>query len=249
MSGGSGSAGWCKGIGPEKLLEKRRSAKRGQPAFPTPVLLQALLRQTWHDPSDIGVRDERDRINCRRIYSFGMDDLTPDATTISRLRCDCAAAGVAAKLFGQIGQQRDTQGLVRKQGALIDATLGEADAKRPSLSAEAAMSDGQASGGDLDAGLTRREQRSFFRFKAHIAVDQGTDLIRDSVLTGADIGDSLAGDGPIALFAKRATRALSMPIKPTACRQGVRCWLKPASVQGRCTAVIRGGDHHLGSRA
>jgi hypothetical protein len=40
----------------------------------------------------------------------------------------------------------------------------------------------------------RRGQRSFFGFKAHVAVDLGSNLIRDAVLTGADVGDSLAAD-------------------------------------------------------
>jgi hypothetical protein len=31
--------------------------------------------------------------------------------------------------------------------------------------------------------------------KAHVAVDLGSDLIRDAVLTGADVGDTLAADG------------------------------------------------------
>ena len=31
----------------------------------------------------------------------------------------------------------------------------------------------------------------FFGFKAHIAVDQGSDLIRQAELTRADVGDSL----------------------------------------------------------
>jgi len=94
-----------------------------------------------------------------------------------------------------------------------------------------------------------RQQRSFFGFKADIVVDQGTDLIRDGVRTVADIGDSLVCDGLIPLWAKGATRAPSMPIKPTTCRRGVRPWPKPASVQGSCTAVIRSGDHPPGSRA
>ena len=50
---------------------------------------------------------------------------------------------------------------------------------------------------DPQAGFTRRGQRSFFGFKAHVAVDLGSDLIRDAVLTGADVGDSLAADGLI----------------------------------------------------
>jgi IS5 family transposase len=171
----------------EQILEKLRSAKTGRPAYPPLVLLKVLLLQSWHTLSDIGIEEALlDRISFRRFCGFGLDDTTPDATTI---RCDLAEAGLAEKVFREIAGQLDKQGLVLKQGTLIEATLVEADARRPP------MSEGEVSGRDPDAGFTRRGQRSFFGFKAHIAVDQGSDLIRDCVLTGADIGDSLACDG------------------------------------------------------
>ena len=175
-----------------KILEKLRSAKTGRPAYPPLVLLKVLLLQSWHNLSDVGIEEAlADRLSFRRFCGFGLDEATPDATTISRFRCDLAAAGLAEKLFGEIGRQLDQQGLVLKQGTLIDATLVEADARRPP------MDEGEVSERDPDAGFTRRGQRSFFGFKAHIAVDQGSDLIRACVLTGADIGDSLACDGLI----------------------------------------------------
>jgi Transposase DDE domain len=40
-------------------------------------------------------------------------------------------------------------------------------------------------------------RKSFFGYKAHIAVDQGTDLIRGAILTGADMRDSLVADALI----------------------------------------------------
>jgi transposase, IS5 family len=73
-----------------------------------------------------------------------------------------------------------------KTGTLIDASLIEADVKRPPVE------QGEISARDPDAGFTRRGQRSFFGYKAHMAVDQGTDLIRGAILTGADVGDNSA---------------------------------------------------------
>ena len=75
-----------------------------------------------------------------------------------------------------------------KAGTLIDATLVEAAVARPPIS------EGEVSTRDPDAGFTPRGQRSFFGFKAHLAVDFGSDLVRGAILTGADVGDSLAAD-------------------------------------------------------
>ena len=76
-----------------------------------------------------------------------------------------------------------------KVGTLIDATRVEAAVARPP------QSEGEVSTKDPEAGFTRRGQRSFFGFKAHVAVDLGSDLIRDALLTGAEVGDSVVADG------------------------------------------------------
>jgi IS5 family transposase len=96
---------------------------------------------------------------------------------------------MAAALFAELNRQFDTKGLVLKAGTLIDATLVEAAVARPP------QSEGEVSTKDPEAGFTRRGQRSFSSFKAHGAVDLGSDLIRDAVLTGADVADTLAADG------------------------------------------------------
>jgi hypothetical protein len=55
----------------------------------------------------------------------------------------------------------------------------------------------QVSKPDPDGGFTKRGQRGFVGCKAHLAVDQASDLIRGAILTGADVSDSLADDALI----------------------------------------------------
>ena len=97
----------------------------------------------------------------------------PDATTLSRLRIDLAEAGLAEAVFAALNAHLEQHGLIIKAGTMIDATLVEADVKRPP------MREGEVSERDPAAGFTRRGQRSFFGTKAHLAVDQGTDLIHE----------------------------------------------------------------------
>ncbi len=90
-----------------------------------------------------------------------------------------------------------------KADTLIDATLVETSVARPP------RREGAASTLDSEAGFTRRGQRSFFGFKAHLAVDLGSDLVRSAILTGADVSDSLAADALVqgdedAVFADKA---------------------------------------------
>ena len=175
----------------ERLLPPLR-APAGRPGYPPLALFRALLLAQWYQLSDPGLEEAlADRLSFRRFCGLGLDDGTPDETTICRFRAALAERGMAEALFVELNRQLDTKGLMLKAGTLIDATLVEAAVARPP------QSEGEVSTKDPEAGFTRRGQRSFFGFKAHVAVDLGSDLIRDAVLTSADIGDSLAADGLI----------------------------------------------------
>jgi IS5 family transposase len=173
----------------ERVLAPLR-APTGRPGYPPLAMFRALLLAQWYQLSDPGLEEAlADRLSFRRFCGFGLDDGTPDETTLCRFRAALAERGLAETLFTELNRQLDTKGLVLKAGTLIDATLVEAAVARPP------HSDGEVSTKDPEAGFTRRGQRSFFGFKAHVAVDLGSDLIRDAVLTSADVGDSLAADG------------------------------------------------------
>lgn len=99
-----------------------------------------------------------------------------------------AERDLAETLFTELNRQLDAKGLVLKAGALIDATLVEVSAARPP------QREGEVSTLDPEAHFTRRGQKCFFGFKAHIAVDLGSDLVRGAILTGANVGDRLVAD-------------------------------------------------------
>jgi transposase, IS5 family len=176
----------------ETLLQSMRQAPTGRPAYPPLVQLKALLLQQWYRLSDRDLEEAlADRLSFRRFCGLGLEDAVPDATTISRFRIDLAEGGLAEEVFDALNAQFEQRGLVIKTGTMIDATLVEADVKRPP------MREGEVSTMDPAAGFTRRGQRSFFGYKAHLAVDHGTDLIRKAILTSADIGESIAADALI----------------------------------------------------
>ncbi len=187
----------------ERLLAPLR-APTGRPGYPPLALFRALLLAQWYQLSDPGLEEAlADRLSFRRFCGFGLDDGTPDETTLCRFRGTLAERGLAEALFAELNRQLDAQGLVLKAGTLIDATLVEAAVARPP------QSEGEVSTLDPEAGFTRRGQRSFFGFKAHLAVDLGSDLVRGAILTGADVGDSLAADALVqgdegAVFADKA---------------------------------------------
>ena len=96
-------------------------------------------------------------------------------------------------------------GLLLRRGTMIDATLVAAQARPPSFEAGA----GAKSPVDGDADWTRQNNKAYFGYKAHVAMDQGSNLIRRAILTPAKVYESLVADQLIqgderAVYADRA---------------------------------------------
>jgi len=177
----------------EKLLARLHGAQTGRPAYAPLVMFKALLLAQWYGLSDMGLEESlNDRLSFRRFAGLGLDGDTPDHTTLCRFRNDLAAAGLTEKLFEEMNRQLERLGLVLKRGTLIDATLVEAATRPPAFG-----SDEEAV--DPEAAFGRRSGRngSTYGFKAHVAVDEGSILIRDAVLTPANVNDTVVADSLI----------------------------------------------------
>lgn len=187
----------------ERLLAPTRS-HLGTKGYPALSLFKALLLQQWHALSDPGLEEAlQDRLSFRRFCGFSLEDETPDETTFVRFRQVLAAHDLSVSLFEEINRQLDGHGLVVRSGTLIDATLVEAQVARP------AGRSGEGSALDPDATWTRRGRKGYFGYKAHVAVDEGSSLIRGAELTTAKVSDGAVADDLVqgderAVYADRA---------------------------------------------
>src|SRR6185295_3923003 len=174
-----------------KLLAGLHDAPTGRPSYPPLAMFKALLLQQWYGLSDAELEEAlADRLSFRRFLGLGFEAQIPDHSTLCRFRNDVAAAGLSERLFGEMTKQLERHGFVLKHGTLIDATLVEA-AVRPSGSAAAPS--------DPDAAFAKRSGKpgSTFGFKAHVAVDQGSGLVRAAQLTPANVSETVIADGLI----------------------------------------------------
>ena len=92
--------------------------------------------------------------------------------------------GLSARLFTELAAQLDAQGLVLKQGTLLDATLVAAQVRRPPLAA----GQGAPSATDPEAAWTRRGARSHFGYQVHLG--RGHAAGARAVLTPANVAES-----------------------------------------------------------
>lgn len=150
-------------------------------------MVKALLLQQWYGLSDPGLEEALgDRLSFRRFVGLGLGEGAPDHSTVSRFRKVLRAANLDGALFEEIGRQLEARGLVLKTGTLMDATVVEAAVRKPSGRA----GPGARSASDPDADWTRKNGKSYFGYKAHLGVDQGSGLIRRAALTAAKVYES-----------------------------------------------------------
>jgi transposase, IS5 family len=176
----------------EEVLAVLPVAAKGEPSFPPLMMFKVLLLQRWYGLSDPAMEATLyDRLSFQRFAGLSLDDETPDHSTIWRFRERLTKDGLIERLFAELSRQLDARGLLIKQGTLIDASMVTSAARRPR------KEEGPTSQVDPDArfGADNERHRFTFGYKMHAAVDQGSGLVRNGLLTSANIQDvSVATD-------------------------------------------------------
>jgi transposase, IS5 family len=168
----------------ERLLAEVYAAPVGRPSYGPLVLLRCLLLQQWYRLSDPGLEEAlSDRLSFRRFVGLALADPVPDHSTLSRFRSELVRRGLAAPLLAELNRQLDAKGLMVKTGTLIDASLVAADGRRPRKGEPV---EGRS---DRDASWNAMPEKPLFGYKAHVAVDHGSGLVRQALLTPAHVSD------------------------------------------------------------
>jgi IS5 family transposase len=84
-------------------------------------------------------------------------------------------------LLAERNRKLDALGLIVKRGTLVDATLIEAAVKRPPYG------NGGMNPRDPDARVTMTRKMAHFGYKAHLAVGEGSGLVRQAEMTSANV--------------------------------------------------------------
>ena len=225
------------------LFDGVYASKEGAASYPILTYIKLLFIQQWH-----GLSDEQleaavdDRLSFRRFCGIPLDRPVPDHSSIWRFRQHLAVkdgdgVSLGERLLAQINAQLDAHGLILRRGTLIDATIVGSAVNPPKGDA------GEVSQRDPDAGFTKKNGETFFGYKAHAAVDEGSGMIRQLLTTSAQIHDSQACDALIqgdeaAVYADKAyddaarrKRLQEQGIQPrilykARAKKPLRCWQK-----------------------
>lgn len=216
----------------EAAMAGLRTGARGAPPYPPLLMLKALLVQQWYGLSDPELEEAlSDRLSFRRFVGLGLSDATPDHSTLWRFREALKRQGLDAAVFGEVERQLMGRGVSVRRGTMIDASLVTAAAARPKGEAKTAASDPEArfGRGSGKGGHT-------FGYKAHVAVDQESGLVRRCLLTPANVTDTEPADRLVcgderAVYADRAYDSRAR-----------RAWLKGLAIKDRI--MHRANKHH-----
>jgi IS5 family transposase len=160
-------------------LEGIYGSSTGRPSYRLEVLLKSLLLQQWYGLSDPQMEAAlADRLSWRRFVGLGLADEVPDHSTLSRFRAQIADRQEG--LWRAVQEQLQAHGLLLKRGTMIDATLVRAASEDRAVDAEARTGRGS---GDYVHG-----------YKAHMAVDEGSELIRDVIVTPGNVNETVVAD-------------------------------------------------------
>jgi IS5 family transposase len=174
------------------LMGPLHSSSDGAPAYPPLTMFKIVLVQQWYGLSDPGAEEAvRDRLSFQRFCGIPLDQEMPDHSSIWRFRQRIEKLGLSEKLLAEVNRQLDARGLIVKRGTLVDATIIAAAVKPPSFE------EGVISERDPDASFTVKTGETHFGYKAHLAVDEESGLVRQAEMTSADLHDSQRGEAMI----------------------------------------------------
>lgn len=172
----------------------------GEKAWPPLAMFKALLLATWHDLSDVRLAEAlEDRASFRRFCGFARDEEVPERTAFVRFRELLRDNGLGQRLFEAVTRDLEQKGACVRKGTLIDATVI-----------------GSASKGDKEAAWAKHKSRApAHGYKAHIAADKDTGIVRGVAVTPANEADvtiapAIIPDAPGEVYGDKAYDALSV---------------------------------------
>ena len=170
---------------PWKRLEKRirrhyPKAGKGRHPYPLPVMLRIHCVQLFYNLSDPAMEDMLYEIeSVRRFVGVKLSGPIPDETTILNFRHLFEKHSLGKKIFDEINEHLNSQGLILKEGTIIDASIIAAPTSTKNK-------DGAR---DPEMHQVKKGNEWHFGMKMHIGVDDELGLVHSVTGTSANVHD------------------------------------------------------------
>ena len=176
---------------PWKRLEKGirrhypKGGGKGRPPYSLSVMLRIHCVQLFYNLSDPAMEDMLYEIeSVRRFVGVKLSGPIPDETTILNFRHLLEAHKLGQKLLSEINKHLDEQGLILKEGTIIDASIIAAPTSTKNKEGER----------DPEMHQTKKGNEWHFGMKMHIGVDAELGLVHSLSTTSANVHDITEAD-------------------------------------------------------
>lgn len=170
---------------PWKQLEKKvgrhyHKGDRGRPPYPLSTMLRVHCMQLFYNLSDPAMEDALYEIeSMRRFAGLRLADRLPDETTILNFRHFLERHGLGKVLFKEVNKHLEKNGLMLREGSIVDATIISAPSSTKNQSGKR----------DPEMHQTKKGNEWHFGMKMHIGVDDTLGLIHSIDTTAANVHD------------------------------------------------------------
>lgn len=166
------------------------------------LMFKILILQRLYNISDEQVEYQtNDPQSFQRFLGLHMGGAVPDYTSVWRFREQLAAGGTAKKLFELYVEKLEGQGVITKQGRIVDASLVEVPRQRNSRKENEMIKEGKVppecrkqprklTQKDTQARWAQKNGQNYFGCKDHDLGDAASKLVRDYEVTPASTHDS-----------------------------------------------------------
>lgn len=176
----------------------------GRPPFDPVLMLKILVLQKYHGLSDDATEFQiKDRFSFMAFLDLRPGDQVPDANTLWDFKelIEKDGRDGSRKLFEAFHALLSAEGLLAKEGRIVDASFIEAPRQRNSREQNQQIKNGQrpeefdpatpkGRQKDCDARWTKKNQQNYYGYKNHAKVDTKTKLIDTYHTTSASVHDS-----------------------------------------------------------
>ena len=168
-------------------------SRPGQRPIDPVVMIKALFLQKLYGLSDPQIEEQLlDRVSFRRFVGLAQADKTPDETPFVKFRVRLREANLDTVIFDTILKAIDKQGLLLKEGTIVDATLlpqARVPQARGRKTCQKDDDGNPVTTRDPQASFTKKQGKTYPGYKLHAATDC-SGIITDVITSTAKDHDS-----------------------------------------------------------
>lgn len=184
------------------FINENKKSNAGRKAYDKLLLFKIIILQRYYNLSDEQTEFQiKDRLSFLDFLGLQIGDNVPDRNTICLFKEELKKNDLSKKLFDTFTSKLISNGVIAKEGTLVDASfvkvpkqrnkrIDNANIKKGAVPLEFGKNKNKLSQKDTDARWVTKYKTREFGYKDHISVDQKTKVITNYTVTPSSTHDS-----------------------------------------------------------